>query len=179
VREAWLDKPQDQALDAPLKNDSGERSREAYVSVAAQFDVLHAPRYQRTRDGLTWCNIFAWDVTSAMGAEIPHWVTQAGSRAEPHEPGSRAILINEGVDLLRSGINGWRKLVDQREATFLADGGHPAVVAWQAPIGPHHGHIAMWMPGGLISQAGRENLWMMPVTRGFGFLRNLEWFAHI
>ena len=40
-----------------------------------QFDVENSARYTpHKHGGDTYCNIFVWDVTSALGAEIPHYV---------------------------------------------------------------------------------------------------------
>jgi hypothetical protein len=64
-------------LDAPIKNAPGARSPEKLLAIAAQFDVEVNPRYERTVSS-TFCNIYAWDVTRAMGAELPHWIHDNG-----------------------------------------------------------------------------------------------------
>ena len=56
----------------PLTNDVGNRSAYHYFKVIEQFEVESSPRYEPGKK--TYCNIFAWDVTRAMGAEIPHWL---------------------------------------------------------------------------------------------------------
>ena len=67
---------------------SGNRSAANYNAVLDQFSVGNNPRYAR-RNGNTYCNIFVWDATRAMGAEIPHWVDQQG---RPAEVGAREAL---------------------------------------------------------------------------------------
>ncbi|NPV90054.1 MAG: hypothetical protein HPY50_04670 [Firmicutes bacterium] len=60
-------------LQPKFTSDENLRSPYAYDMIIDQFKVADNPRYKR-RNGNTYCNIFAWDVTNAMGAEIPYWV---------------------------------------------------------------------------------------------------------
>ena len=78
------------------------RTPESYSQVVDQFDVENSKRYDQQQDGkITWCNIFAWDVTSAMGAEIPHWVYSDGRPAEPCAIGSHEMNANEVAKWLK------------------------------------------------------------------------------
>ena len=63
----------------PVQSDASNRSVAIYNNVINQFAVGVNPRYQPSTNA-TYCNIFAWDVTRAMNAEIPHWYdTTTGS----------------------------------------------------------------------------------------------------
>ena len=53
-------------------NAEGQRSPNAYNEVLAELDVANRKRYAPT-DKSTWCNIYVWDATKAMGCEIPHY----------------------------------------------------------------------------------------------------------
>lgn len=147
------------AVDAPLTNAPGQRSPEALRAVLAQFSVESALRY-RPRAPLTWCNIFVWDATRALGCEIPHFVGQ-----RPHR---RELTANGICDWLESTGpgEGWRE-VDAWDAVREAMRGCPVVLAWKNP-GKGSGHVAMMLPNGNIAQAGRRNLWDAPVEAGFG-----------
>lgn len=57
----------------PVRGNPQMRTRATYDNVVNQFAVGSNPRYAQ-RNGNTYCNIFAWDVMSAMGATLPHWV---------------------------------------------------------------------------------------------------------
>ncbi|MBN2360300.1 MAG: hypothetical protein JXR83_12680, partial [Deltaproteobacteria bacterium] len=149
---AWI------PLDAPLQNREGDRSASNYAQVINQFAVGNNPRYT-PREGNTYCNIFAWDVTRAMGAEIPHWVKNDGSPAAVGEAGAYELDAN-GVNrwLNNHGeANGWRQ-VSAEEAQRLANEGHPCVASWYHSGGI--GHISVVRPGELtnkgpaIAQAG-------------------------
>lgn len=151
--DAWL------PVDAPLRGDPSRRNAETYSDVIDQFAVENNPRYAQ-RGGNTYCNIFASDVTRAMGAEIPHWVDNAGNPSEPYNGheldanGTNAWLNQHGAE------HGWRE-VSAEEAQRLANQGHPAVASWNNP--GDIGHIAVVRPGEItsagpaIAQAGATN----------------------
>jgi hypothetical protein len=153
---------------APLQNAPGKRSPEALRAVLAQFDVVTAKRYLPTASA-TYCNIFAWDATSALGAEIPHWV------------GGRELNANATLGWLESSgpANGWRE-VDELEACGFASLGKPAVAIWRNPTGKS-GHVAVLLPPGpgtRIAQAGATNLFDAPLAQGFGKAKPIRFFAH-
>src|SRR5207248_2697143 len=54
---------------------SGTKARSAAIlnEVVTQFDVVHAARYRGSSGQGGLSNIFAWDVTRALGCEVPHW----------------------------------------------------------------------------------------------------------
>ena len=168
----------------PLTNTPGERDPAIYSQLINQFAVGNNPRYL-PGDGNTYCNIFAWDVSRAMGAEIPHWVDDAGNIAAPGAPHAHEININGGVNWMRSqGVTkfGFHSATPE-EAQDAANQGKLAVVMWKN-TGSGHGHVAVVRPGTLtaggpeIAQAGRHNFNDGHVSNGFGQLGPLEYFWH-
>lgn len=148
-------------INPPLTNLPGNRDPNIYTDVLNQFGVETNPRYDQ-RNNNTYCNIFVWDATRAMGAEIPHWVVPKSGA--PVEVGKGIELNANGVVnwLNKSGSqNGWHAETAV-EAQQLANDGHPAVAVWNNPGGI--GHVAMVRPGEYsttngpcIAQAGGVN----------------------
>ena len=147
-RRAWPTNP-------PLRGDRSNRSRALYDRVINQFAAGANPRYAHRKDAngrtSTFCNIFAWDVTRAMGAEIPHWVDAKGDPAAP----------GKGHELNANAINGWLhahgprfgwRPVAAQQAVALASAGRPVVASWKNPKGI--GHIAVIRPGEMHPEAG-------------------------
>ncbi len=156
-------------VNAPIQSTPGNRSVTRYNDVINQFAVGVNPRYAR-RDGNTYCNIFVWDVTKAMGAEIPHWWQ------------GRELNANATNDWLHQNgaAHGWRK-VSAAEAQAYANQGKPAVASWKNPGGI--GHIGMVRPGEItaggpaLAQAGASNFNRGHVADGFGN-RPVEYWVH-
>ncbi|MFA5943205.1 MAG: hypothetical protein WC876_01925 [Candidatus Thermoplasmatota archaeon] len=150
------------------------RSPEHLQAVVAQFSVETSARYS-ARDGNTYCNIFAWDVTSAMGAEVPHWVNGAGV---PSAPGHGVELsANALMDWLRSDAaleRGWRMALEA-DAECAANLGNPALVLYRNPHG--HGHCAVLLGDGRIAQAGQRCFSRGDLAVGFGGLP-VSYFVH-
>ena len=73
----------------PIQSNETNRSVALYNNVINQFAVQYNPRYTQVYvNGTltkTYCNIFVWDVTSAMGAPIPHWVDAKGLPAADYQ----------------------------------------------------------------------------------------------
>ena len=168
----------------PLTNSEGKRDQAIYAQLINQFAVGDNPRYLAGH-GKTYCNIFVWDVTRAMGAEVPHWVDAAGNIAAPGAAGANEININGGVSWMRTrGVprHNWRSAT-AAEANDAANKGLVSVVMWKNPTGGH-GHTAVVRPGIInsrgpqIAQAGRHNFNMGRVADGFGSLSPLEYFIH-
>jgi hypothetical protein len=169
-----------EAVDAPEKGSPSARNADTYDNVINQFAVGSNPRYQ-PRDGNTYCNIFASDVTKAMGAEIPHWVdangnpTAQGKGRELDANATNTWLNQHGEK------NGWRK-VSAEEAQKLANEGHPAVASWNNPGGI--GHIAVVRPGEVtgngpsIAQAGSKNFNDGHVYDSFPRSAEVEYFVN-
>jgi hypothetical protein len=146
-----------------ITNDVGSRSPQAYRAVINQFNVETAERYRPFRNGSTYCNIFVWDVTSAMGAEIPHYTDPITGepRFYPDIRGARsmgAIATCEWLE--RHGPTyGWQE-VDAETAQRHANQGKPAITSAGSL-----GHVQIICPsrdggfdpirGVTIAQAGR------------------------
>ena len=126
---------------------ASNRSAGLYRQVLDQFGVESSERYRPYRRGNdTYCNIFVWDATSAMGCEIPHFVDPDGTpRAYPDVSGAYELDAN-GVHnwLVNSGPEyGWRE-VSAEEAQAWANAGKPAVTAYNNVGGI--GHVQMVCP---------------------------------
>ena len=168
----------------PLTNAPGQRDAVIYEQLINQFAVGDNPRHLAGQ-GKTYCNIFVWDVTRAMGVEIPHWIDNAGKIAAPGSPQAFEININGGVNWMKShGVpqHAWRK-VSPSEAQGAANQGLISVVMWKNPTGGH-GHTGVIRPGSAtnkgpeLAQAGRHNFNWGHVTDGFGNLGPLEYYIH-
>ena len=141
------------------------RSPELYRAVVGQFQVETAERYRPFRNGNTYCNIFVWDVTRAMGAELPlYTVPGTGEpRFYPDVRGARSMGAAAMCDWLATHGSryGWRE-VDPATAQMHANSGRPAVTS-----AGHLGHVQVVVPsrdggfdpirGVAIAQAGRIN----------------------
>jgi hypothetical protein len=113
-----------------IRSDENNRSPELYNAVISQFRVETAERYRPFRNDATYCNIFFWDVTCAMGAEIPHYTDyETGEpRYYPDVKGAKGMLAVEIDKWLKEyGADyGWHE-VDAETAQRYANEGKPAV----------------------------------------------------
>lgn len=152
-----------------------ERTPENLLKAAEQFRVEKEARY-RPWLGKTFCNIFAWDVSRALGCEVPHWVTNDGKAAPPFAPGAREQTANSLYRwfALFGGAEGWRPVESREEAEMRADLGYPTFAVWYNGNGS--GHIALMLPGGRIAQAGAKN-GIMRFEEGFGS-REARFYTH-
>jgi hypothetical protein len=170
---------------APVRSLLGHRSPLELLAVVSQFHVETAERYapRRTSLGLeTRCNIFLWDVTRAMDAEVPHWVTEEDL---PCAVGKGKELTANGTVAWLSSVparhRGWEE-VQEPTARVLACEGKPVVAGWMNGHSP--GHVAIVIPGSepigptLIAQAGAECFSSGPLVRGFGH-RPVQFWAHL
>jgi len=155
-----------------------QRSPETLMAVVAQFGVSYRQRYQPRRDEqgrlLTYCNVFASDVTDALGAPIPHWVDAAGAPCEVgkgSELGANATC--QWLDV-HGSLYGWQRLESAEQAAALAQLGRPTVACWHNPEPGHSGHIAVVVPpmgddqGLHVAQAGLHNFSYGSLAQGFG-----------
>lgn len=174
---ALLSDAHSQAKPIPLdafrvRSSPDARSPQATRDVVAQFGVDTAPRYA-PRDGVTWCNIFVWDWSRAMGAELPHWVNAQGLACAPGDDGARETRANELLRRMEAGAWGWHG-VNPDMAVERAWRGCPTVVGWRAPDDDRPGHIAVLLPTPMhdlvlrIAQAGRTCAADMTLAKGFG-----------
>jgi hypothetical protein len=164
----------------PLVNHACCRSRATYDNVINQFAVGVNPRYAH-RNGSTYCNIFAWDVTVAMSAEIPHWVDSKGNPT-PHLKGNELNANAINTWLHQHGARfAWRQ-GSLEEAVEHANAGRPVVASWKN--GGGIGHIAVIRPGlatsegPLMAQAGATNSNAIRMYRVWKRSSNVEPWLH-
>lgn len=159
-------------LSPPLRSEPGHRNADIYRAILEQFDVEHNPRYV-PRDEKTYCNIFVWDVTRAMGAELPHWVNSGGTPTRHDDPDGRRLNCNAMHEWLQSfgPQYGWRH-TDLTGALTSAAQGRPTIAIHKNPDG--NGHIVMIRPDGtgfagpLCAQAGKLCLQRGRLAEAFG-----------
>ena len=152
-----------------LFSTQSNRSAANYRAIINQFDVENNGRYKVNKKGTgdTYCNIFMWDVTSAMSAEIPHYTDKETGepRTYPDTKGAMAMTANRMHDWLgkHGQTYGWKEATAE-EAQAYANAGRPAVTVWKNSGG--HGHVQIVAPskdgtynaqkGVAIAQAGRR-----------------------
>jgi peptidoglycan hydrolase-like protein with peptidoglycan-binding domain len=175
-------------VDAPIQGDPKQRNAATYDAVIDQFAVGVNPRYT-PKPKTTYCNIFLWDVTRAMGSEIPHWVDGQGNPSKPSTK-NKELTANATFEWLRKhgGRFGWRCLGSAskpeasapaskwpalwQEAQNLANRGFPVIGIWSNPGGI--GHVGVVRPGQAsangpaLAQAGAKNFNHGHVHEGFG-----------
>ena len=151
-------------------SDEAVRSGELLDLVIEQFDLdssptRYAPHYT---DGklVTYCNIFAWDATKAMGCEIPHWFNDAGEAAPTYK--GKEMTANEMLVWLHTfgPARGWSHAADLATAKLYASQGRVALAVWQNTAGP--GHVAVFRSNGNIAQAGARCFSDESLDHGFG-----------
>lgn len=181
--------PTTPAVTSSLQNRSASRYRE----VIEQFQVASAGRYQVNKRGNndTYCNIFLWDVTSAMNAEIPHYTDWDTGVPLSYESVDTAKHMN--ANRISDWLNkqgpkyGWYEVTPE-QAQALANEGRPAVTVWKNPTGGH-GHVQVVSPsadgqynaarGVAIAQAGRNLTDYTYITNVYGSrLKDVQYFAH-
>jgi hypothetical protein len=159
------------------ENKASSRGADAYNTVIDQFNVTTNTRYKRTSSS-TYCNIFAWDVMSAMNVTLPHWVKN-NVPATSSTKGATELTANATYTWLENygAQYGWKK-VSASEAQKRANSGYPTVAVWKNTSGGS-GHIAVVRPetskytysdskGPVIAQAGGTNYSITNVSTGFG-----------
>jgi len=176
-----------------ITSDSSTRTPERYACVVNQFGVETNPRYAVNQKGRgdTYCNIFVWDVTSAMNAEIPHYYNaKTGEPMKRGDENASEMNANAMFDWLKEhgGEYGWRE-VTAEEAQNLANAGRPAVTALKRPGA--HGHVQVVCPskdgafnsekGVTVAQAGSNLTSYSYISDllGSSSLSKVAYFAHI
>ena len=169
-------------------NAAGSRSADAYNRAIDQFNVRTNGRYKpfKLGKGDTYCNIFAWDVSIAMGAEVAHWVGSDGKAPKDNNTGKRELGANSTAQWLKKyGEDyGWRT-VSAKEAQKRANQGYPTVGSFDNS--PRVGHIVVVRPetsskhfsssaGPVIAQAGSSNF-DYGYIRGSGY-QNYTFYTH-
>lgn len=145
------------------------RTPEALLAAVDAEKVESNPLYVqgRVQPGTTWCNLFATNVTDALGCGIPF------------------KLVNDQVVYLRSPDGGWREC-NAPTARARASAGYPTVGVWVGPDS-HHGHIVVLLPSSTLppdkrdqiacAQAGRTNFSRGRLANAFDSLP-VEFFTH-
>lgn len=123
-RDVW------KAVQAPVISREGKRSMALYEQVVKQFGITVNPRYDEDAPGKPRGHIFVWDVSRAMGCEIPHFV------------GAKELTLAQTCDWVRheGPMRGWRRVTDLIDAV----GAGKMVVA--LPKSPTVKHIAIVAP---------------------------------
>lgn len=164
-----------------ILSSEGNRSPDLLNRLLDQFHVETEERYRsyvdpKTGKLVTWCNIYTWDVTSAAGCEVPHWVPNPEHATDPSKPARRELNAYALEDWFKTdGIaNGWRA-VDELAAQANAEAGRISVA-----IGG--GHINVLRPkrngdpaGTYCAQAGKTNFAYGRLTSGFGQIKPTFW----
>jgi len=161
-----------------------------YREVVNQFDVEKSERYRPGRNGNTYCNIFAWDVTRAMGAELPYY-TDPRTGAPMYYPdiqGAKYMMAKDmDVWLERHGADyGWHQ-VSAEDAQMHANMGRPVVTSAN-----HLSHMQVVVPskdgtydpvrGVTIAQAGSRNTNYMHISGIYGatsLKNNIRYWVHM
>ena len=174
--------PDQQWLDiVPHKTNPEYRFPETYEEVLQDLQVETRGRYAPGRD--TWCNIYVWDATKAMGCEIPHYYNPETGEGFTREQAMASGVYSSGnpggyqemsaprmTEWLEThgAKNGWIEC-DADTAIQMANKGMPTVVA-----ATDTNHVGMVAPqregesGVMISQAGARNFEHGPLNQGFG-----------
>ncbi len=179
-------------VSANITSDVSNRSARLYSSAINQFIVQYNPRYAVNQKGRedTYCNIFVWDVTSAMNAEIPHYFDK--KTGEPLKCGDKdasEMNANAMHDWLKEhgAVYGWHE-VTASEAQSFANAGHPVVTAIKRP--GSHGHVQVVCPskdgaynelkGVTVAQAGSNLTSYSYISDllGSASLSKVSYFAH-
>lgn len=104
------------SLSPPATSGPGKRTRALYDAVLNQFGLTVNPRYDDDAPGKQRGHIFAWDVSRAMGCEIPHFV------------GAKELTLAQTCDWVRheGPMRGWKRVSDM-EIFDRANGGYLVV----------------------------------------------------
>lgn len=148
-------------------NKQSNRNALSYNKVIDQFNVTTTARYQRT-SSKTFCNIFAWDVMSAMSVSLPHWVYN-NKPATSNTKNANEMTANATFDWLSKygALYGWTQ-VSAATAQNRANSGYPTIGIWKNPNANKSGHVMVVRPESgiyryankkspVIAQAGAKN----------------------
>jgi hypothetical protein len=158
------------AVQAPAQSGEGARSGTLYRQVLFQFAVAHNPRYAPDAPERPRGHIFVWDVSRAMGCEIPHFV------------GAKELSLGQTVDWLRheGPMRGWIR-IDASETFDQAEAGLMVVAL---PREVRLKHMAVVYPQDppsdyrpLLCGAGLQCGWGLTAAQLFG-TGATDYFAH-
>ncbi len=180
--------------DLPPESITQTRNRENLLRIIGWFNIEDSQRYQPLMRedekgyeyaAVTYCNILAWDISTALQVPLPRFAPQLNPYTEKVEVSKTTAnwlyqwLTGEGPEKYgwQAGVGekaGWSE-VTAEEAQELANSGQPVVGVAYNPAG--RGHIAFVMPGeGIImdnvfypvlANAGRETKVEINAYEGF------------
>jgi len=169
-----------------FNNVAGKRGPEAYNQIINQFNVgqntpnstggytttTYNARYNQSRSETgavtaTYCNIFNWDVMTAMKVHFPHWAKQEAGNyltpisgrthvKEPYVPPAGTANGTSGMYELNANMlyewmrqygkeYGWTE-VDPTIAQNRANNGFPTVTVWRNNSDSSSGHVQVVRP---------------------------------
>lgn len=177
---AWVE------VEPDFTNLENDRSADQYERAINQFEIESNPRYTprpAVKDGpvATYCNILHWDITKAMGVEVPHWVDEATGVEAPMGKGKELSANGTADWFSKHGLRfGWM-MCDEFQARKRAMRGFPTVIIWKNPYGI--GHVAIVHPRSTelvtnIAQAGSSNFSFGTLAKGFGGQKELRFYTH-
>lgn len=186
-----LHKDGTQARELPYDGDgyvNGETERRASRLLLAiqQFRVGTNPRYQPA-NGETFCNIFLWDWSRAVAAEVPHWFDVQGNAARPYARNALEMNVKRLIMWLETEpghAHGWVQ-VSLEAAVLGAEAGLPVFGTWRNPNPLKHSHVAVLTPPALpevyVAQAGAVCGDRVPLVNAFGNTTRVaavQWWRH-
>ncbi|MGI6152212.1 MAG: hypothetical protein ACOYJB_00065 [Christensenellaceae bacterium] len=177
------------AAELSVTNVSGERAADSYRAVIDQFNVELNRRYNPGGTSVVPENVFVWDVTRAMGAEIPYYINSSTGAPAAVGAGTAANANAENDWLNTYGAAyGWTK-VSAEDAQRYANSGMPAVASYKSAAGD--GHMMVVSPsengvyssanGVALAQAGStpSNYTYINSLYGPAITEQTEYFVHI
>jgi hypothetical protein len=169
------------------------RSAEHLIRALAQLNIECNHRYDQNQQGHgeTYCNIAAWDGTSALQCAIPACVDSTGRSCPVTSPGHHELSALGQIQWLRvyGSEHGWYECT-RHEALDRLSKGYPVAATWENPATLADGrrassHIALGLPPLApdemrICQAGANNLWdvVLEDPRCFEHLGPIQYWTH-
>lgn len=132
---------------APIQNQAGNRSADAYLAVLKQFGVDNNPcRYTSPCGGLedTRCNIYASDVMNAMGAHLPTKGELGVGHGTAKTTDPMPANARDTHNWLNQQKDGWRKLDPNNPNDWATLQAHLA--AGKPALASRSDHIAVLRP---------------------------------
>ncbi len=161
-RDTW------KALQAPVQSKAGKREKSLYEQVLKQFAVGSNPRYEPDGTDRDRSHIFLWDVSLAMGCEIPHFA------------GAREHNLSQTTDWVRheAPMRGWRR-VSSTDIYDVAASGQLVVAVPKDPrlkgLAVVHPQKKAFVP--VVVSAGVKRGWGVALRDAIGVVA-CEFFTH-
>jgi hypothetical protein len=162
-RDTW------RALQAPVQSKQGRREKALYEQVLKQFAVASNPRYAPDATDRDRSHIFLWDVSLAMGCEIPHFI------------GAKENNLSQTTDWVRheAPMRGWVRC-NSNDIYTVAGLGQlvVAVPKDQRLKGLAVVHPQARAPLPLVVSAGAKRGWGVALRDAIG-VTSCEFFTHL